>query len=177
MDVIIPPHPTPPHPTPPQSYTFHVRWPRRAANVQEHSINVASHSSASVHGRYHPTPPHPTSPQSYTFHVRWPRRAANVQEHSINVASHSSASVHGRYHPTPPHPTPPHPHHIPIIYYPCMCGEHENRNAYTVVEIRVTKNMVSSFVYALIYVYNIYIIIIYIYIVCHSSEIRPLHLG
>ena len=48
-------HPTPPHPT----YTFHVRWARRAASVQEHSISVASHSSASVHGRYHPTPPHP----------------------------------------------------------------------------------------------------------------------
>ena len=35
----------------------------------------------------------------------------------------------------PPHPTPP-PNHILS-----MCGDHENRNAYTVVEIRVTKNM------------------------------------
>ena len=36
----------------------------------------------------------------------------------------------------PPHPTSPHPpNHILS-----MCGDHENRNAYTVVEIRVTKN-------------------------------------
>ena len=52
MDAIIPPHPT----------RANNVAQRRAASVQEHSINVASTSSASVHGRYYPTPPHPTPP-------------------------------------------------------------------------------------------------------------------
>ena len=98
MDAIIPPHPTPANNV----------AQRRAASVLEHSINVASTSSASVHGRYYPTPPHPTRANNVAQ-----RRAASVLEHSINVASSSSASVHGRYYPTPPHPTPP------IIYFPC----------------------------------------------------------
>ena len=79
-------------------------------------------------------PPHPTRANNVAQ-----RRAASVQEHSINVASTSSASVHGRYYPTPPHP--PHPRNHVLS----MCGDHENRNAYTVVEIRVTKNMKIHF--------------------------------
>ena len=37
----------------------------------------------------------------------------------------------------PPHPTPP-PNHILS-----MCGDHENRNAYTVVEIRAKKHAIK----------------------------------
>ena len=84
-----------------------------------------------------PTPPQPTPP------------------HVINVASRASSkllrhvlstSYQGRGRQdinTPPHPPHP-PNHILS-----MCGHHENRNAYTVVEIRATKNK------------NIYIYILY----------------
>ena len=74
------------------------------------------------------------------------KRARTLHQRSMTWFPQAYMDVISPPHPTPPHPTSPHPTPppppSPVL---SMCGDNKNLNAYTVVEIRVTKNMPFHF--------------------------------